>query len=144
MESLDYFVGVDWGSKAHQLCIVDRTGSICAQRSFEHSGRGLSHMAAWILDVTECPRQQLGIAIETPRGPVVESLLGRPSRSIRSIRNSWTGCAIASVWPGPRMTGSMPRCWPNRCVWTATCFESSKCPAANWYSCATAAGSMLN
>ena len=76
MESLDYFVGVDWGSKAHQLCIVDRVGSICAQRSFEHSGRGLRHMAAWIWDVTECSQQQVGIAIETPRGPVVESLLG--------------------------------------------------------------------
>ena len=76
MESLDYFVGVDWGSKAHQLCIVDRVGSICAQRSFERSGRGLNHMEAWILDVTECPRQQVGIAIETPRRPVVESLAG--------------------------------------------------------------------
>ena len=46
MESLSNFVGVDWGSKSHQLCIVDRAGKVCAQRSFEHSGCGLSQMAA--------------------------------------------------------------------------------------------------
>ena len=44
MESLDYFVGVDWGSKAHQLCIVDRVGSICAQRGRSVCARSALHL----------------------------------------------------------------------------------------------------
>ena len=105
MESLDYFVGVDWGSQAHQLYLVDQVGSICAQSSFEHSGCGLSHMAAWTLDVTECPRQQLGIAIETPRGPVVESLSGQPSRSAAWIRPGPYGGASRVEVCAQRTTG---------------------------------------
>ena len=38
MEQLEYFVGVDWSSADHQVCVVDIKGKVCAQRSFKHSG----------------------------------------------------------------------------------------------------------
>ena len=77
MEQLEYFVGVDWSSVDHQVCVVDMKGKVCAQRSFKHCGMGLAQMADWIVRTTQSSPHKVGVAIETPRGPVVESLMGR-------------------------------------------------------------------
>ena len=77
MEQLEYFVGVDWSSADHQVCVVDIKGKVCAQRSFKHCGMGLAQMADWIVRTTQSAPHKVGVAIETPCGPVVESLMGR-------------------------------------------------------------------
>ena len=77
MEQLEYFVGVDWSSADHQVCVVDIKGKVCAQRSFKHCGMGLAQMADWIVRTTQSSPHKVGVVIETPRGPVVESLMGR-------------------------------------------------------------------
>ena len=38
---IEWFVGVDWGSEAHQVCIIDGEGSVRGERSFTHTGSGL-------------------------------------------------------------------------------------------------------
>ena len=74
---LGWFVGVDWGSQTHQVCVTDAAGEVVAERAFEQSGQGLSEMADWLLSVTGGEAAAVGVAIEVPRGPVVESLLER-------------------------------------------------------------------
>ena len=74
---LTWFVGVDWGSQTHQACVIDVAGTLLGERAFEHGGQGLSEMADWVLSVTAGEADQVGVAIETPRGPVVESLMER-------------------------------------------------------------------
>ena len=76
-DQLDFFVGVDWSSRDHQVCVVDMKGKVCAQRSFKHCGMGLTEMIDWIVRTTQSSPHKVGVAIETPRGPVVESLMGR-------------------------------------------------------------------
>ena len=44
MATLEFFVGVDWGSQDHQVCVLDRAGKRYGQRRFEHSGSGLMQM----------------------------------------------------------------------------------------------------
>ena len=71
-----WFVGVDWGSREHQACLLDGAGAVRGERAFEHGGEGLAAMAAWIADAAGgMPPAAVGVAIETPRGPVAESLL---------------------------------------------------------------------
>ena len=53
---LGWFVGVDWGSQTHQ---------------------GLSEMADWLLSMAGGEAAAVGVTIEVPRGPVVESLMER-------------------------------------------------------------------
>ena len=77
MDQLEFFVGVDWSSRDHQVCVVDMRGKVCAQRSFKHCGMGLTEMVDWIVRTTQSSSQKVRVAIETPRGPVVESLMGR-------------------------------------------------------------------
>ena len=76
MLELNWYVGVDWASRDHQVCVLDDAGAMRGERVFAHSGPGLCAMASWILEtVGGVAPTTVGVAIETPRGPVVESLL---------------------------------------------------------------------
>ena len=70
-----WFVGVDWGSQKHQVCVTDAAGEVLEEWAFEHGGAGLSAMADWLLSFAAGAAGDVGVAIETPRGPVVESLM---------------------------------------------------------------------
>ena len=69
-----FFVGVDWGSREHAACVLDEEGKVVAERMFAHTPAGLQELADWI--VKHAP-EQASIAIEVPRGPVVEALVDR-------------------------------------------------------------------
>ena len=75
MESLEFFAGIDWGSQTHQVCLIDGTGAVLGQRAFRHGGPELVEMADWI--AAKAGTQAVGIAIETPHGPVVETMMER-------------------------------------------------------------------
>ena len=73
----NWLAGVDWGSETHHVCVLNRDGSVRGERAFAHSGKGLSMMANWLRQCTDrAPANEIGVAIEAPHGPVVESLLG--------------------------------------------------------------------
>ena len=77
---LAWFAGVDWGSQQHQACVLDAVGKVLGERAFEHGGQGLAEMADWLLSFASGEAGEageVGVAIETPRGPVVESLMER-------------------------------------------------------------------
>ena len=74
---LAWFARVDWGSEKHQVCVLDAAGKVLGEREFEHSGTGLSQMASWVLSLATGDAGEVGVAVETPRGPVVESLMER-------------------------------------------------------------------
>src|SRR5215472_19283122 len=75
-EILAWFVGVDWGSEAHQACILDLQGNIAGERSFPHSGAGLAELGDWLLSIAGAA-SGVAVAIEVPHGPVVDSLIDR-------------------------------------------------------------------
>ena len=77
MDSIEFLAGIDWGSQAHQVCILDNDGGVLGERAFEHSGEGLARMADWIVKTTGAGPHATGIAIEVPNGPVVETMLER-------------------------------------------------------------------
>lgn len=70
-----YFVGIDWGSEKHRVCLMDRAGRIVEERWVEHSGHSLAELVDWLRRPTLESGSVLAAAIETPRGAVVETLL---------------------------------------------------------------------
>ena len=72
-----WFAGVDWASSKHDVTLTDDSGRIVGRRIFEHSGDGLAQMADWLLRETGAAAADIHVAIETPHGPVVETLLER-------------------------------------------------------------------
>ena len=53
MAQMKWFVGVDWGSRTHQACILDGAGVVRGEQAFKHGGAGLAAMAAWIADAAD-------------------------------------------------------------------------------------------
>jgi len=75
-ETFAWFVGVDWGSEKHQVCILDQQGTIVGERHFPHGGSGLAELGDWLLSVAGTVAA-VAVGIEVPHGPVVDSLIDR-------------------------------------------------------------------
>src|SRR5512132_1501492 len=72
-----WFVGIDWGSQQHQVCVLDRDRRRVGERSVDHDGASLARLADWLWTVSAGQSQQVAVAIEVPRGAIVEGLLER-------------------------------------------------------------------
>jgi hypothetical protein len=70
-----FFVGVDWGSETHVVCVLDPERQRVAERRFPHTGRGLTALADELTALAEPGR--IAVAIEVPRGAIVDTLLHR-------------------------------------------------------------------
>src|SRR5688572_24220378 len=71
------FVGIDWATNSHQVCVIDNEGSVIEERKIEHSRTGMSSLADRLLELAKGCATDVGVAIEVTRGPVVELLLER-------------------------------------------------------------------
>jgi transposase len=76
-DQVRWFVGFDWATVEHRVCLLDAEGKRVAERAARHGGSGLLDLCAWLLKATGAPAAEIAVAIETPRGPVVEMLLER-------------------------------------------------------------------
>jgi transposase len=70
-----WFVGIDWATQSHRVCLLDIEGRQMSERDFAHNGAGLTELRDWLLEKTKAAPGQIAVAIETPHGPVVEMLL---------------------------------------------------------------------
>jgi len=73
----EWFVGIDWGSQQHQVCILDRDRRLVGERTVDHDGASLAQRAAWLWTVSAGHPQRVAVAIEVPRGAIVEGLVER-------------------------------------------------------------------
>jgi transposase len=76
-DDVSWCAGVDWASEAHRACLLDREGGRVAEQNFTHGGAGLTELCDWLMAKAGAPAEKITVAIETPRGPVVETLLER-------------------------------------------------------------------
>jgi transposase len=72
-----WFVGIDWGSQTHQVCVLDRDRHRVGERSVEHEGGALAECAAWLTHLAGGEVHRVAVAIEVPRGAIVELLVER-------------------------------------------------------------------
>jgi transposase len=75
--SFAFWVGIDWATTEHQVCGLDAQGSVILERKYAHSGSGLAALAADLDKLSPGAPGRVAVAIEVPRGPVVEGLLER-------------------------------------------------------------------
>jgi transposase len=74
-QQFQLLVGIDWGSERHRVCVIDPSGAIVDQRWAEHSGDSLAELTRWLRDKSPDGADKIAVAIELPRGPVVETLM---------------------------------------------------------------------
>ena len=95
------YVGIDWASRAHELCVVDDNGSVVARFGFVHSERGISDGLARLAKLGVAG--ELPVAIERPDGLLVGRLLeaGHPvvpihPNAFHAARPRWEGAGSKS------------------------------------------------
>ncbi len=75
IDDVQWFVGIDWATQSHRVCLLDVEGRHVNERDFAHCGAGLTELRDWLLEKTKAAPEQIAVAIETPHGPIVEMLL---------------------------------------------------------------------
>ena len=73
----EWFVGIDWGSQQHQVSVLDRDRRRVGERVVDHDGARLARLADWLWTLSAGQPQRGAVAIEVPRGAIVEGLLER-------------------------------------------------------------------
>ena len=76
-EQYRVYVGIDWATEAHQACVLDGGRRVLGERSFQHAGDAIAAFAAWLGELAAVEPGRVAVAIEVPRGAVVETLVER-------------------------------------------------------------------
>lgn len=76
MPDYELYVGIDWATQSHQVCVTDAGGHRLAERTVAHSGPGLAELVAELNRRGSQPAR-IAVALEVPRGAVVDTLLER-------------------------------------------------------------------
>lgn len=85
-EEYRLYVGIDWATAAHRVVILDAARGVVADREVAHTGVALAGLADELIAGAGGDAAAVAVAIEVPRGPVVETLLER-------------GCAVYALNP---------------------------------------------
>jgi hypothetical protein len=67
-EIFDWYVGIDWASEVHQVCLVDDRGTVRGERAVRHSGEDLAALAVWLIETTGAAPERIAVGIELPHG----------------------------------------------------------------------------
>jgi transposase len=76
VKQYERFVGIDWGTQTHVVCVLDGACKVIAERQVDHRGESVLELAGWLAGLSSSPNQ-VAVALEVPRGPLVEALLER-------------------------------------------------------------------
>jgi transposase len=76
-EQYELFVGIDWASESHEVCVMDAERRVIERRTIEHSGTGVAQLCELLSKLSNHQPSRVAVAIETPRGAVVETLVER-------------------------------------------------------------------
>jgi transposase len=73
-EAYELYVGVDWATEAHQVCLLSPDGKRLDELVVPHTGAGLAALRSQLQQRVSEPAR-IAVAIEVPHGAVVDALL---------------------------------------------------------------------
>ena len=120
----ELFVGIDWATEAHEVRVVDVAGQVVAERTVEHSGTGISRFMDWLNEKADGNPERIAVAIEIPRGAVVETLVEHGFHAYSINPSSSTASETGTRWPAPRTTRGTRSCSEIRCAPTDAVFAA--------------------
>jgi transposase len=74
-DTFAWYVGIDWGSAEHHLCLVDATGQVCGTRTVAHTADAVYAALQWVREQTGAAPEAVAVGLETPRGVLVDTLI---------------------------------------------------------------------
>ncbi len=76
-EDYRWLVGIDWGSEEHQVTVVDADRIVRHERKVPHTGAAVAALAHWLATLGDGVPATVAVALEVPRGPLVDALLAQ-------------------------------------------------------------------
>jgi transposase len=76
-QEFSLWVGIDWATEEHQVCGVDGRGKKLFECKVRHDGEAIAKFIEQLLEKADGRAERVAVAIETPRGSVVEALMDR-------------------------------------------------------------------
>lgn len=77
MTAYRFYVGIDWATTAHRVVVLDRDRRGVHDRTVAHEGVALETFAQWLVELAEGHADEVAVALEVPRGAIVDVLLAR-------------------------------------------------------------------
>jgi transposase len=74
-DMFQWYLGIDWGSEAHQFCLVDSRGEICEERTVAHTTRAVHEALQRVLARTGGTAAAIAVGLEMTRGVLVDTVL---------------------------------------------------------------------
>lgn len=74
-ETFEWFLGIDWGSEAHELCLLDAQGGIRGTRTVAHTALAVHDAVEWVREQTGTAPAAIAVGLETPRGVLVDTMI---------------------------------------------------------------------
>jgi transposase len=71
----ELFVGIDLGSRGHQVCVLGNDGARLRDGTVTHDEAGLRELLDWLRQLSGQDLSRVAVAIETPHGAVVDALV---------------------------------------------------------------------
>lgn len=77
MTTYRFHVGIDWATTEHRVVVVDAERRVVLDRSVRHDGVALETFATELSELAGGVPSDVAVALETPRGAIVDVLLAR-------------------------------------------------------------------
>jgi hypothetical protein len=74
-QEFSIYVGLDWGTEFHRACVLDSSGKVVRDCKVDHSGQAITDFVRLLNTMIHGKPECIAVAIEVPRGPVVEAFL---------------------------------------------------------------------
>jgi len=74
-ETFGWYVGIDWGTAEHHLCLLAADGTVVGTRVVPHTPEAVHEALGWLRHHTGAGPEAIAIGIETPRGVLVDTVL---------------------------------------------------------------------
>jgi transposase len=71
------YVGIDWGTVTHQVAVLDVQRVPLGERAVAHEAVALQTLTEWLMELAGGDPARVAVALEVPRGAVVDTLLER-------------------------------------------------------------------
>lgn len=75
-----FFVGIDWATEEHTVCILNAACEVVDELRIEHSGAAIHRLAQRLGQLSPDGPAAVAVALEVPRGALVETLIERGFR----------------------------------------------------------------
>jgi len=75
LNSFEWYLGIDWGSEEHHLCLLNAGGGVCGTRPVAHTAVAVHDALQWVRAETGAAPETIAVGLETPRGVLVDTLI---------------------------------------------------------------------